>query len=284
MTAGVEYDVRLTAEHEAELEAVAREELRDSGGQDKFVRGVHYSANWKRTPKASEVATAAERLRSDLQKNLAHRVVPARTLTAFPLSEALSNVERGISVDLAQMQKTGRFTLLRLVLHADAVEGEALKYLAFRLTLPSNRGVLTWAMWPTTKLTLVASAGATVGVALNSRFGFEIPTVPVHPGVLLGAGVKSDVSGNFLLIREWRRYRADIVATGQQDSFADWRLKKPRDIIGDVEFMWVVFSPNGVTGLSVGFQGLYKIKPGLLKKTVSVGMKKATPYKVTFPA
>ena len=114
MTSGVEYDVRLTAEHEAELEAVAREELRDSGGQDVFVRGFHYSANWKRTPKASEVATAAERLRSDLQKNLANRVVPARTLTAFPLSDALINAQRDISVDLAQMQKTGRFTLLRL--------------------------------------------------------------------------------------------------------------------------------------------------------------------------
>jgi hypothetical protein len=73
------------------------------------------------------------------------------------------------------------------------------------------------------------------------------------------------------------------VATGEQDSFADWRLKKPRDIVGDVEFMCLVFTPNDVKELSVSLQGLYKIKPGLLKKTVSVGMKRARPYKVSVP-
>jgi hypothetical protein len=275
--------VRLTAGHDVELREIAREGLVDTGGQDTFKRGVHYAANWKRTPKESEVAEAAEGLRLDLQKSLANRVVPAKALTAFPLSKAISNFQHDIPVDLAEMQKTGRFTLLRLVLRADTVDGEDLKYLGFRLALPINVGAMTWAMWPTTKQTLVAAGGATVKVALNSSLGFEIPALPVHAGTALGIGLTADMSGNFLLVREWRRYRADIVATGEQDSFADWRLKKPRDIVGDVEFMCLVFTPNDVKELSVSLQGLYKIKPGLLKKTVSVGMKRARPYKVSVP-
>ena len=107
--------------------------------------------------------------------------------------------------------------------------------------------------------------------------------MPVPPGTALGGGLRADVNGNFLLIREWRQYRADIVATGQLDSFADWRLRKPHHVIGDVEFMWLVFSPNGVNELPVSLNGLYKIKPSLFKKTVSVGMKKSSPYRVTVP-
>jgi hypothetical protein len=282
-SADVEYDVRLTADHEVELWEIAREGLLDSGGQNTFRRGFLYSANWKRTPKESDIAKAAEDLSLDLQKNLSNRVMPAKTLTAFPLSKAINNLQHDIPVDLAEMQRMGRFTLLRLILRADTLDGESLKYLGFRLGLPDTVRAITWAMWPTTKQTLVAAGGATVRVALNWSLGFEIPPLPVHPGSALGAGLKADINGNFLLVREWRRYRADIVATGQQDSFADWRLRKPRDVIGDVKFMWLVFSPNDVPELSVSLQGLYKIKPSLLRKTVSVGMKRSRPYKVIVP-
>lgn len=282
-SASIEYDVRLTAEQGVELREIARERVASPSGQVAFKRGVHYAANWKPTQKDAEVAEAAEVLRSDLQKNLANRVVPAKALSAFPLRVAISNFQHDVPVDLTEMQKTGRFTLLRLILHADTVDGEDLKYLAIRLGLPINGGTMTWAMWPTTKLTLVAAGGATVKVALNASLGFEVPAVPVSVGTALGAGLKSDVAGNFLLVREWRRYRADIVASGQQDFFADWRLKKPRDVVGDIEFMWLVFSANDVMELSVSLQGLYKIKPSLLKKTVSVAMNRTRPYKVAIP-
>lgn len=283
LSTDVEYDVRLTAEHDIELREIAREELRDSGGQDTFKPGFLYSANWKRTPKEADIAKAAEGLRLDLQKSLANRVVPAKTLAAFPLSKVVSNFQHSIPADLTAMQRTGRFTLLRLILRADTVDGEDLKYLGFRLGLANNIDAITWAMWPTTKQTVTAAVGATVRVALNSSLGFEVPNLPVHPGTALGGGLRADVKGNFLLVREWRHYRADIVATGQLDSFADWRLRKPRHVIGDVEFMWLVFSPNGVNELSVSLNGLYKIKPSLFKKTVSVGMKRSRPYRVAVP-
>jgi hypothetical protein len=247
-------------------------------------QSTHYAANWKaRTPKEPEIAELAENFRSDLQTGLAARVVPAKTLTAFPLNNAISNFQHDIPVDITKKQKEGRFTLLRLVLHADTVEGEDLKYLGFRLGIPADLGAITWSMWPTTKLRLVATAGTTLQVALNSNFGFEIPDVPVHPGIPIGAELKADVAGNFLLIWDWRRYRADIVATGQQDSFADWRLKKPRDVVGDVEFMWLLFSPKGVDEISVSLRGIYKIKPSFFRKTVSVGLRRARPYRVSIP-
>ena len=225
-------------------------------------------------PTKEERAEGIRRLRKELEEAVTGRVMPAKRLVAFPLGKLLAQRRDALAPDLALLAANNNLHLLRLVLHATPEKNEKITYLQLRIDFAHQLSTLTWSMWPTTELSQVASVGAKVNVAVNGQLGLEVPPVPIHPGAAIGGGMKADIAGHFMLFREWRRFRADVLATGQQDTFAQWRLRKPEDLIGDIEFLALICSPKAVRQLRVELAGTYKFKPHWYSRNVSVKMTK----------
>lgn len=284
---GTTYKVRLTAADDIALDQVFNRRVSEVNKKSRdafFNPGTkHYygiDPPAPHQPTKEERAEGIQRLRKELEEAVTGRVMPAKRLVAFPLDKLLAQRRNALAPDLAFLAANNNLHLLRLVLHATPEDKEKITYLQLRIDFEHQLSTLTWSMWPTTELSQVASVGTKLNVAVNGQLGLEVPPVPIHPGGAIGGGMKADISGHFMLFREWRRFRADVLATGQQDTFAQWRLRKPEQLIGDVEFLALVCSPKAVRQLRVVLAGTYKYKPHWYSRTVPVKMTKIYTNKI----
>jgi hypothetical protein len=226
--------------------------------------------NWGRDPEIpSDVAIAMAR--STLE-GLGNRIIPAKSITVLPLGEMLAAGSPAITPELAYLSKDRDFYYLRQILHAEPRSNERITEVLLRLTFPPSSTLLTWAMWPITELETTVVAGGKVDVALNAGLDFEVPLLPVALGQSLGGGARADAEGRFFLHREWRRVKANVLATGKQDGFAQWSLRKTEAFMGDVEFLVLLCAPKRVRRTQVELTGKYKIRPHWYRFSVPVEM------------
>ena len=287
-TSATTYRVRLTAADERALHDLFpagrrfdQEYLSCQFLPDRRGRVVpHKSARYE-APKEVPGDLALKWAHETLQK-MGERIVPAKSITILPLKSLFAIGSPAITPEIAYLSEDNDFYYARQILHAEPKANERITEVRLRLAFPPASRLLNWAMWPTTQLESTIAAGLKVDVVLNAGLEFEIPDYPLVPGVSLGAGVRADAGGQFLLHREWRRIKARVLATGKQDDFAQWSIRKTQEFMGDVEFLILLCAPKSIRRTPIELTGWYKIRPHWFQRSVRVDME--ADFNVRLPA
>jgi hypothetical protein len=217
--------------------------------------------------------TEARRLAIAALDETAEALVPAKRLVVLPLRRFLGADGPSLSPELSFLSETHNLYVLRHILHARPSHNAQITDVTLRLDFSPSGKVFTWSMWPTTEFRTTVSAGVNVDVALNTKLKFEVPSVPLVPGAAVGGGVRAVIGGRFILVREWRRLHARIVASGKDDEYAEWSLRKSQELAGDVEFLALIHAPRELQRMQADSSGWYKIKPQWFRVGVKVDLR-----------
>lgn len=144
------------------------------------------------------------------------------------------------------------------------------------LDYPDQQGFLTHTLIPNTELEEWFSASVKGSVALNPNLEVGVPNINLAPGVGVGGGFRASTEAEFLLHWTYKVFRAKVIARGKNSSYAQWVIKKPERMVGDIDFSTVICVPKGTKQLPVTVSGNF-----LLNRKIKWWKKKDFPYKIT---
>ncbi len=206
----------------------------------------------------------------------------------LPLEDYLAAAGTMLSPDLAVLCAQHDLYLLQFAVGARPAPRERFTEVRLRFDHPASEAVMTYRMSPQTQSGGEAGTAGQAGTAVDPVTAVEMD---VAHWLRADADSLAPSARGTDAVAEIHRWRltylpAEIVALGQNTSYADWTISQPRNFVGDVPFVTVVCVPKGCRTLTVAASGRYQIKRNLRwwSRPTTVLVEADAPIRIDLPA
>jgi hypothetical protein len=195
----------------------------------------------------------------EILKPVSSVMAPHQEILAFPVLPYLANLGIRPTPEVELVSRHHDIYILSYGVDVEPRQRERITGVGLRLGYPTG-GYLSLELSPTTQLEELARVHADVQVALSTDLKLKTPIVEIPAGGEIGAGMEASASAGFAMHWRYRALRARVVAWGEGNAYARWRVYKPEAAIAGFPVRVLLRAPKGVRAVPIRVEGTLEVK------------------------